>query len=130
MKWAHVCIRKDAIYMIAYEIQEVVTRNVREVPVSGQCDVCGCNLQPVDKSKLSIHLKDDIIYDYYRITTHHHDWGNDSIESYEDHDCCSIKCALNFIENYYKDCTKHTPWPTLELEMKHEYKLVNHRDRN
>lgn len=107
--------------------QKVVTKTFYEiVPISGKCDVCGKELLPVEKDKLPPNCKDKDIYDYYSITTHHHDWGNDSCESYEYIDCCCINCALSFIQRYWNGCTKSTPWPTLELEMKHEYALKKH----
>lgn len=41
---------------------------------------------------------------YYNVTTHHNDWGNDSIDSYEDFDLCS-DCYLPFTEKYFKEAT-------------------------
>ena len=111
---------------IKTERKEVIKKSYDNVPVSGECDICGKTLMPVDKDKLPSHYKDRDIYDYYRITTHHHDWGNDSIESYEYFDCCCIDCALKFIARYWDGCTKSKPWPTLELEMRHEYELTDH----
>ena len=113
--------------MIYTEKKEVVHTAYKEVPISGVCDICGKELLPVDKSKLDqCYRGDRNIYDYYRITTHHHDWGNDSVDSYEYTDCCCVDCALMFIQKYWKDCTKGKPWPTLELEMRHEYELTDH----
>lgn len=111
--------------MIITERKEITTTRLEEVPIAGKCDICGNDLLPVDKDKLPSHFRDRdrSIYDYYRITTHHHDWGNDSIESYKYTDCCCIECALKFIKLYWNGCTKSTPWPTKELEMKHEYEL-------
>ena len=109
--------------MIHTERKKVTTTTYEQVPVSGECDICGKPLEPVYPSKLPSHISDKDIYDYYRITTHHHDWGNDSIDSYEYTDCCCLDCALAFIRKYWTGCTKSKPWPTLELEMKHEYYL-------
>lgn len=109
--------------MITTERKEVTKTYYDYVPVSGRCDICGKELLPVDKDKLLPHLRDRDIYDYYRITTHHHDWGNDSIDSYAYTDCCCLDCALKFIQKYWDGCTKGKPWPTLELEMKHKYEL-------
>ncbi len=38
---------------------------------------------------------------YYEVTTHHHGWGNDSIESYEYYDFCNEKCLFEFLKKYY-----------------------------
>ena len=111
--------------MIKTEQKEVTKTFYDYVPVSGQCDVCGKELEPVDSSKLPTHLCNRKIYDYYRITTHHHDWGNDSIDSYEYTDCCCLECSLKFIDKYW-DVQKSKPWPTLQLEMNHEYELTKH----
>ena len=111
--------------MINTERKEVIKTIYEDVPVSGKCDICGKALLPVDKSKIPPTCDFDV-YDYYRITTHHHDWGNDSIESYSYTDCCCLDCALKFINRYWEGCTRSKPWPTLELEMKHEYRLTDH----
>ena len=114
--------------MIRTERKEVVHKNYEYVPISGKCDVCGKELLPVDKSKLEPYYRDQNFYDYFYITTHHHDWGNDSCESYEYHDCCCLECALSFIKEYWHDCTRSKPFPTLELEMEHRHHLENHRE--
>ena len=71
--------------MITMENKEIVHKyiNIERVPVSGQCDVCGKTLESIEKKKLPPNLQNENLYDYYRITTHHHDWGNDSADSYE-----------------------------------------------
>ena len=112
--------------MIKTEYKEVIKKTYDYIPVSGKCDVCGKELLPVNKDQLPGHCKETEIYDYYRITTHHHDWGNDSIDSYEYVDCCCLDCALKFVAHYWDGCTRTVPWPTLELEMKHEYRLRYH----
>ena len=38
---------------------------------------------------------------YYEISTHHNDWGNDSIDSYESKDICNENCLFNFLKEYY-----------------------------
>ncbi len=58
--------------------------------VGVKCDMCGDIIQ---KGKV-----------YYHIITHHNDWGNDSIDSYEDFDLCS-DCYLPFTENYFEKAT-------------------------
>ena len=39
---------------------------------------------------------------YYRVTTRHHDWGNDSVESYEHFDFCSYECLQKHQEEYFR----------------------------
>lgn len=31
---------------------------------------------------------------WHHFSSHHHEWGNDSIDSYEYHDACSFACYL------------------------------------
>lgn len=112
--------------MIKTEQKEIVRKYYNQVPVSGVCDVCGSELKPIDESKCPPLYKDKDIYDYYRITTYHHDWGNDSIDSYKYTDCCCLDCAMKFIHKYWDGCTRKSPWPTKEMEMKHEYELTAH----
>ncbi len=110
--------------MIITEQRKVTRTSYENVPISGKCDICGNELLPVDKEKFPRNLYNNSdIYDYYRIATHHHDWGNDSVESYVYTDCCCIECALKYIQKYWEINTKLSPWPTNELEMKHKYKL-------
>ena len=52
-----------------------------------RCDRCGDDIKESEV--------------YYNVVTHHNDWGNDSIDSYEDFDLCS-DCYLPFTENYFK----------------------------
>ena len=40
---------------------------------------------------------------YWQLTTHHNDWGNDSIESYEYFDVCSKECMREKFEEYLED---------------------------
>lgn len=39
---------------------------------------------------------------YYSLTTGHHDWGNDSIDSIEHPDVC-VECLKKFISDYFKE---------------------------
>lgn len=111
--------------MIKCKWDTITTSIYKPVPISGSCDVCGKELLPIDKGKYTSYASyiDYDLYDYYRITTHHHDWGNDSMDSYEYKDCCCLDCALKFINKYWDGCTDKNPWPTLELEMKHMHRL-------
>lgn len=52
------------------------------------CDVC--------KKEITVNS-------YWELTTHHNDWGNDSIESYEYFDVCSKDCMRKKFEEYLKD---------------------------
>ena len=58
------------------------------------CDICG--------ERLGRNLFDKRrgkAYDYFRVTTGHHDWGNDSIDSIEHRDVCT-KCLYTMFNEY------------------------------
>ena len=70
-----------------------------EVTTGIKCDFCGKMIPPMQGDC------DNTRTPFYHIKTHHYDWGNDSIDSYEEFDACSIECALRktkvyLIENY------------------------------
>lgn len=62
----------------------------KEVITGCKCDVCNKEI----KSRQN----------YWRLTTHHNDWGNDSIDSYEHYDLCSPECIKVKLNEYYKEC--------------------------
>ena len=72
---------------------------IQDCVVGKKCDVCGKEIQPT-----TIPRKyGEPIHDYYEITTHHNDWGNDSVDSYEHFDACSPDCACKLWEEYIHD---------------------------
>lgn len=60
--------------------------------------------------------------DYFVITLGHHDWGNDSIESIEEHDFCP-KCIDKVFEEYKKLCLGR--YNTRYIEFEHVHTLPN-----
>lgn len=59
-----------------------------EILVAVKCDICG----------------KEITGKFWQLTTHHHDWGNDSIDSYEYKDLCSRECINKALDDYIKNC--------------------------
>ena len=54
------------------------------------CDQC--------HKKLTLAGDDDKhIEGYVSLSTYHHDWGNDSWESRDNYEFCSVKCCLEWI---------------------------------
>jgi hypothetical protein len=45
------------------------------------------------------------IGDYWTLTTGHHDWGYDSVDSIEIFDLCSRDCIQKKLDEYLKDCS-------------------------
>lgn len=87
--------------MVKYEKKEHTI--IKETPVKVICDVCGNEVNPKN---------------WFRITTSHSDWGNDSIDSYESFDVCSDKCAVMFASKYLKDAYEDE-YNTKDIEIEH-----------
>jgi hypothetical protein len=68
-----------------------------QVPAYTQltCDVCG-KLIYIIKDKNYIYHKGY----YWEVAVGHHDWGNDSVDSYEYPDICSNECVKKFVDEY------------------------------
>lgn len=82
----------------------------KECVISKRCDVCGKDIPPASKSFPRE------LTPYYKIKTHHNDWGNDSIESYEYKDACSPECALKICQEYIPYRFKGNNSRTIEVE--------------
>jgi len=70
--------------MKVYENKEIQV--IKEVLVKTICDICG----------------KEVPLNHYEVTTGHHDWGNDSIESIENFDICSDECLKEQFNIYLK----------------------------
>lgn len=66
----------------------------RSVVVGRVCDICG---KPIPSAQWH-ELKP-----FYKITTGHFDWGNDSCDSVETKDACSPVCATKLAIKYLND---------------------------
>lgn len=53
-----------------------------------KCDFCG----------------KEITGKFWQLTTHHYDWGNDSVDSYARFDLCSRECINRALDDYIKNC--------------------------
>ena len=110
--------------MIKTEMKEVTRTTHEYIPVKGVCDGCGKEfaLRKYD------HSSNNEYYDYYRIITHHHNWANDSCESYEAKDFCCMDCMMNFIRNYWEGKRKcDVGRMTHHMEIKHMLRLEEYR---
>lgn len=75
-----------AVTSTAYKITKTV--------VGIECDICG-KIIPVPDEYCYDHARSR----YYEVTTGHHDWGNDSIDSIETVDVCP-DCVNKYISDY------------------------------
>lgn len=62
---------------------------------------------------------------YFEVDEHHNDWGNDSIESHEQHDYCGLECLTKAFNRYLESIT---PYCTKAFEIGHEKIPVSHYD--
>ena len=67
------------------ETQQIAVTQRQEKVIGITCDKCLKEIQGV----------------YYEVTTHHSDWGNDSWESCEEYDFCSMDCLLTHQKDYF-----------------------------
>lgn len=81
--------------MKEYKDKKII--QIDEVEVGIKCDRC----KKIIKNEDDYNRKYLQGKHYYEVTTHHHDWGNDSIDSYEDYDFCNEKCLFEFLKEYY-----------------------------
>lgn len=79
------------------EVKKILV--TRDCVVGKKCDVCGKEIPPTAIP----HRHGEPVFDYYEVTTHHSDWGNDSCDSYEHYDACSPDCAYKLWEDYIGD---------------------------
>jgi len=71
---------------------EEVVRKKRKVEAI-ECDICSRIIQ-ADGDYRTVEKRR-----YFRVTTGHHDWGNDSCESIEHRDICP-ECINKFVAEY------------------------------
>lgn len=84
------------------------------------CDKCGKVLEYLVNGKVKglVNMsKEHMKVEYYEVTTGHHDWGNDSIDSVEHYDYCPT-CVLQAMDEYYEKTNGKNN--TQYLEINHE----------
>jgi hypothetical protein len=55
---------------------------------------------------------------FYIVTTGHHDWGNDSIDSIDNKDICSNECLQKEIDEYMSNNESFTNYINIEKSRK------------
>ena len=85
--------------ILSKDTKEVICRKVRKLE-GIKCDICHNELRvPYSKDGQCTRPYPQ----YFKVTTGHNDWGNDSIESYEYFDVCSSECLRKKFEEYVED---------------------------
>lgn len=85
------------------EITKMITKK-EKITEQIICDVCGKVIADANKPKIR----------YWELTTHHTDWGEDSVFSYEYFDLCSQDCIKTKLEEYIENCNRSD---TLEFDL-------------
>ena len=99
------------------ERKEQTIKQVNDVLIARKCDICGKMIEKVE-DRCCGGTGD--LYNYFLITTHHNDWGNDSIESYEHYDACCSDCVIKFTEKYVREAQARPGIiNSKEIEIKH-----------
>lgn len=94
--------------MKVYSASEIKTAyKVTRTMTGVECDVC--------KKILSVNKRGDDRY--FTVTTGHHDWGNDSIESRKTIDICP-ECLNKYVSDYFEEYEgSHTAYLEIETEV-------------
>jgi hypothetical protein len=83
------------------EKKEVTSK--QEVTIGYKCDCCGKEINATQLPN-----------EWHNFNSHHDEWGNDSIDSYEYYDVCSPKCyrdkMIQIVEGEYKN----RKWATID----------------
>lgn len=89
--------------MIEEKKETVMQPQITVIEKTCICDVCK---KIVWKKNLLLDAKRNYSNNvgYYDITTGHHDWGNDSVESIEHHQVC-CGCLDSFVADYFKEAS-------------------------
>lgn len=87
-----------------------------EKTIGIKCDCCWKTIYPAEKKKEFSFLLVDV--EYYSITTGHCDWGNDSCDSVETKQVCSVECAQKIVDEYFKRSWGDVNSQYIEIEHK------------
>lgn len=92
-----------------YEIKEHKVVEKTLVSERRYCDICRRYCDICSK---------EITGHFWDVITGHNDWGNDSYESIESFDVCSVECLGKVFDNYCKK--SDSPYTTRYIEIEHK----------
>jgi len=87
----------------------------KTVTTGYKCDVCG-----------KIHDKNSFPDEWHSFNHSHNEWGNDSIDSFEYHEVCSVECYWVKFKECVKDLDGRESAQVGEFEIQFARRLVNH----
>lgn len=86
--------------------KEHKTKVLKEVEITdSEVIICDCCKKVIfDKDNIDEFIKGRYNkIKYYEVSTGHNDWGNDSIDSFENYDLCSDECLGKKIDEFLKE---------------------------
>lgn len=102
--------------MIKTENKTVTTKREQPVIVEATCDQCIKQLKLENEKFMNSESDSTVIKNYVSLYTSHGDWGNDSHESGEHHEFCSVSCCLKWISENENDLKSGTRQFDIECE--------------
>lgn len=91
----------------------------KKVTVGCRCDNCGKDVRGKD-----------IPDDWHHFSSHHNDWGNDSIDSFEYYDVCSPECYIEkFIDVVDNEMEGYRDGKVDDMELDFARNLSDHFKR-
>lgn len=113
-------------------IKERFEKRVIETPVpiskTCLCDICKAVIY---EKKYDTESSAGDPIQYYRVTTGHHDWGNDSVDSIDTYDICSPECMAVIMGKYYDQsyCENSSMRNTEYITVEHCYGSICKEDK-
>ena len=94
--------------MIIKEKKLITVQTTKNTIVKATCDYCDKELKLINQVYSDYEDSSKVIDEYIQLSTLHDDWGNDSLESREEHQFCCMQCCLNWISKNKKDLESNT----------------------
>lgn len=111
--------------------KQVIKTRVREVEdvVEEQyvCDGCGKVIHSFDP-KIKLYDTDDKLISWFRVFRGHHDWGNDSVDSFEHEDYCD-ECIGKAVEEFFERSKGNRCTEFFEISHEWAYKRIPRKPR-
>lgn len=92
---------------MAKTIESLTIKKIEQLPAT---ETCTCSICRKLIYKRSLQNSDELpknrnYFPYWSVTTGHYDWGNDSGDSIDRHEVCSVDC-LQILFDAYKEESK------------------------
>ena len=98
-------------------IEVVEKRHITDICT---CDVCHKLIYKRTMANSTELPENKLTTDYWKVTTGHNDWGNDSVDSISTYDICSEDCLKVLMISYIDDCTKRSRRNSRYIDISHE----------